>query len=373
MAIYKLFTTKDTFIFSEKPEGNAGNDEILELGGYPNTASIGEASRALLQWSTTDIQNVVNTTISGSNWTASIEMKMAKADSNTPTHSVYAYPMYLPWDAGVGKFDDIITPNTVDKTGAGWTYSKANSLVAWTTSSFAANTTASFSGSKQGGGVWYTGSGGTNMEFEQQFLQNSEMDIDINVTDGVKKIYSQSFDNNGFILKLEDNLEFNVSQSVRNKYFSQNTNTIYPPTLTFSWDDSSYSTGSLNVLTSSEAVIETVNNKGEYPDSGKVRFRFLARDRNPVRIFTTGSIYKTNNALPTASYYGIQDVYTEEMEIPFNTGSTKISCDSTGPYFDLHMDFLQPERYYKILVQSTIDSTTTVFDNDNVFKVVRNG
>ena len=61
------------------------------------------------------------------------------------------------------------------------------------------------------------------------------------------------------------------------------------------------------------------------------------------------------------------------MEIPFDTSFTKISCDSTGPFFDVHMNGLQPERYYKILIKSTLDGTTAVFDNDNVFKVVRNG
>ena len=77
--------------------------------------------------------------------------------------------------------------------------------------------------------------------------------------------------------------------------------------------------------------------------------------------------------MPSGSFYGLQDAFTEEMEIPFDTVFTKISCDSTGPFFDIHMNGLQPERYYKILIKSTLDGTTAVFDNDNVFKVVRNG
>ena len=61
------------------------------------------------------------------------------------------------------------------------------------------------------------------------------------------------------------------------------------------------------------------------------------------------------------------------MVIPFDTNYTKISCDSTGPYFDIYMDGLQPERYYRVLVKSEIDGTNTVIDNGNTFKVVRNG
>jgi hypothetical protein len=34
------------------------------------------------------------------------------------------------------------------------------------------------------------------------------------------------------------------------------------------------------------------------------------------------------------------------------------------------MNGLEPERYYKILIQSTIGNSTIVFDEENVFKVV---
>jgi hypothetical protein len=61
------------------------------------------------------------------------------------------------------------------------------------------------------------------------------------------------------------------------------------------------------------------------------------------------------------------------MIIPFDTQNTKVSCDSTGPYFDIYMDGLQPERYYRVLIKSEIDGTNTVIDNGNTFKVVRNG
>ena len=81
----------------------------------------------------------------------------------------------------------------------------------------------------------------------------------------------------------------------------------------------------------------------------------------------------TNYALPTASYWGLRDENTEEMIVDFNTSYTKISCDSNGPYFDVHMDGLQPERYYRLLIKTTLDGSTTVVDNKNIFKIVRNG
>ena len=61
------------------------------------------------------------------------------------------------------------------------------------------------------------------------------------------------------------------------------------------------------------------------------------------------------------------------MVVNFDTTYTKVSCDSNGPYFDVYMNGLQPERYYRILIKTTLDGSTTVVDNGNVFKVVRNG
>ena len=56
-----------------------------------------------------------------------------------------------------------------------------------------------------------------------------------------------------------------------------------------------------------------------------------------------------------------------------NPEELQISCDSNGPFFDIYMKGLQPERFYRILVKSTLDGSTTVIDDESVFKVVRNG
>ena len=61
------------------------------------------------------------------------------------------------------------------------------------------------------------------------------------------------------------------------------------------------------------------------------------------------------------------------MVVDFSTDFTKISCDGTGSFFDVYMDGLQPERFYRILVKTTLDNSTVVVDNSNIFKVVRNG
>ncbi len=63
---------------------------------------------------------------------------------------------------------------------------------------------------------------------------------------------------------------------------------------------------------------------------------------------------------------------TEEIVVDYDTSYTKISCDSSSNYFDVYMNGLEPERYYKILLKSVMaDGETVVFDNNYIFKVVR--
>ncbi len=371
MAIYRIFPEKDTFIFTETPLGNAGKDEILELGGYPNTSEIGQTSRILIQFSDSDIDNVVNNEIGNTNFSSSINLYLAEASELPVDYTVFGYPIFINgfnWDNGTGKFGDIPT----NKTGASWTYISANEQNAWPTSTHPTGVTSSYKATA-GGGNWYTASNGENVEVSQSHGLNSTHDLTLNVTTAVKQIYNNNLTNRGFILKLQDSLEEHTSASIRLKYFSGDTNTIYPPFLEFKWDDSSYVTGSLSLLSTDQATIDIVNNVGRYADTGKKRFRVISRPKYPTRTFTTSSVYLTDHALPSTSYWGLRDENTEEMIVDFDTEFTKISCDSNGPFFDVHMSGLQPERYYRILIKTELDGSTVIVDNRNIFKVVRNG
>ena len=376
MAVYRIFPDSDTFIFTENVTGNAGLDEINELGGYP-VAGVGQASRILLQFKTGDIQNVINNKVGTNSFTSYLHLSLASAYELPQSYSIYSYPVYDSWKPGVGKYGDV----PVDTSGVSWTYPQGYGDIEtkWTLpneGAMPAGVTGSYgvSGSLGygGGGAWYTGSNGVNLEASKLFNVGADHDVDINITNAVTLHYSESINNNGYILKLQDSVEFDTTSSIRLKYYSADTNTIYPPYLEFRWDDSSYDTGSLSILNNSECFIDITNNKGKYVDEGKQRFRLKARPKYPTRTFSTSSAYTTNYALPTASYWGLRDEFTEEMVVPFNTGSTKISCDSSGPFFDIYMDGLQPERYYRVLLKTELDGSNTVIDNGMTFKVVRN-
>ena len=248
-----------------------------------------------------------------------------------------------------------------------------------TTTPFAAGTSGSLiaSGITEGGGEWYIGNGFTAT---QQFLNGDSLDVNLDVTSIVQKhsaslfggqTYPTGIFNNGFIIKQPEIIEKNTSSSFGEmQYFSTDTHTIYPPKLTFKWDDSSYS-HSGTTLTSGDIFLALYNNKEEFQRKSKQRFRLTTRKRYPDRTFTTTSNYIDTQYLPSTSYYSLRDGETDEVIIPFDTINTKLSADSEGMYFDLHMDGLQPERYYKFQFRTDNNDGIQIFDEDYIFKVVR--
>ena len=178
MAIYKLFSESDAFLVSDSPTANTGKDELLEIGGFQNNFGLGSTIRSLIKFNTSQIQDVVNNTIGSGDWTSNLSVFKAYAYEVPISHSIYAYPVAATWDNGVGKFQDF----PIDTSGVSWKFRRASSNNEWPTASYAANTTGSDVAGQRGGGTWFTGSGGVNLEAEQEFALNESLDLSINVT-----------------------------------------------------------------------------------------------------------------------------------------------------------------------------------------------
>lgn len=367
MAIYRIFPKEDSWITSETPTANTGLDEIVEIGGFEDATGVGRTNRILTKFETADLQEVFQKYPASLNISASLNYFLAEASNLPVSYSIECYPVAQGWDNGKGKYGDI----PIDITGVSWLATRAGGSGSWTTSGFPTNTTASFSTYNPGGGLWYTGSNGVDLKATKTFNIYEDHDISVDVSTAIDVINSGSIPNYGFILKLENNLENNTETNIRLRFFSKDTNTVYPPYLELKWDDSSYSTGSLAVLSTDVATIGIKNNKEKYLNEGKIRFRITSKPKYPTRSFTTSSIYLTNYALPENSYWGVKDEHSEEMVVPFGS-FTKISCDNSGPYFDVFMNSFQPERYYRVLIKTTLDSSEVVYADKNIFKVVRN-
>ena len=277
---------------------------------------------------------------------ASLNLKLANATELPNSYSIFVYPISGGWTNGVGKGDD----QPKDQSGCSWKY-KDDGNEEWVTL----------------GGDFITGTSG-----QVTYDINDDHDLEVDVTSIVSSHFSGSLSNDGMLLKINDDIENNLTASILLKYFSRDTNTVYPPYLEFKWDDTVYSS-SLSELSTDIATVNIKNSKPQYIDSDIVRFRLTARPKYPTRTFSTSSVYLTEHKLPANSYWGIKDEYSGEMIVDFDTTYTKISADDTSSYLDVYMDSLQPERFYRLLIKTTLNNSTFVLDNKNIFKVVRHG
>jgi hypothetical protein len=372
MAVYKIYPYKDTTLYSFYPDANTGLDSIIEVGNSITFEGNSSVFRFLLAFDQDEINDVINTKISSSLWQSNLKCYIANAEGINFNSTLYVYPVSGSWDNGTGNFGD----NPIVSDGVSWNWRTFESGSAWEQSNFQPYVTASFINTNKGGGVWFTGSSNPNLNIvsSQSFDIRSNKDFNVVVTDIVKGWYSSSFSNNGFIIKWDDSIEFSVSSSIQPdlKFFSVDTNTIYPPELEFKWVDYRFNTGSSSqtIINTSQLYASVTENPGFFYPESINKFRINCRPTYPVRTYQTSSVYTNNFYLPTSSYYAIKDLDTNEYIIDFDDQYTQISADSNSSYFTLYMNGLQPERYYKILIKTIVDGNTIILDNNYYFKII---
>ena len=390
---YFEYPTTDTTIYegSITSSINTGLDEILEVSKNVNSSGTTiSVSRALLKFDYSYISSSVQSGIIPSDAKYYLNLYDASSTELAIEQTLETYMISGSWNGGTGTIDR--DPALSD--GASWKYRDNDT-----------DKTEWVSGSTTQGGTWYTSSLDSSYNISSSFnLVYETRDIRMDVTDLVKNhIYSSSvFPNNGFIVKRNNTA---TSQSLHSifdpttatgsaegnstplgnlKFFSRETHTIFPPKLEVEWDDSSWNTGSLSELSSTDLDRLTVyfqNIKPEYKEKSKVKFRVVGRELYPTRGFETTPAALTIKTLPSGSrtieqgtYYSIKDAHTEDVIIPFSTGSI-VSCDSSGNYFNVWMNGFQPERFYrfeiKVVSGSGVDQTSMIYDDDYEFKVVR--
>jgi hypothetical protein len=379
MAVYKLFPTKDATLYSGYQTMNTGLDSIIEAttdfktgnpiqleGANPH------ASRFLIQFDLDEILNVIDVIASGSATKSFLRVYSANARGLTSTSTVVINAVGQNWNMGSGEY--LLDP--LVENGCSWGSRLTSGSGTWTTGTNTLGITGSFSGStNQGGGAWYTASQSPSMSISQSFDYYSTLDINTEVTQIVTNWSSSFFTNYGFIVRQSASQEFinDTNQQTELKFFSRDTNTIYPPQLEVKWDDSTFNTGSSSTteLTTTEALISITNNKEEYYPEEVAKFKINSIEKFPARTFLTSSGYTKNFYLPSgSSLYAIKDSKTNEYLIDFDSQFTKISADANSSFFNVYMNGLEPERYYTALIQITIGNETKIFDDNLTFKVI---
>ena len=391
MAHYFIFPQSDTTLYShpDRSTMNAGYDEVLELVKDRGTSDqYHYPTRILMKFKNEDINTALSlmghdTFTSSLSSSVSLNLIASVSNNLVSTHNINVYAVSQSWDEGTGKYLNLPTGSN----GTSWLYKDdSTSATPWTGSTAGTNWfgtnvwgTGSISSSlvEQGGGTWYTGS---EFQASQQFLAGASLDTDFDVKNIIHKFSASSnagasipdgIENFGFLLKMPDNVEANLSSSFGEiQYFSSNTHTVYPPKLIFKWDDSSYTLPTDGQIKSGSTFVYLYNNKEEYNQNDEVVFKLHIRDKYPKREFATTSNYLNVGFFTTSSFYSIRDAHTEREIIPFDD-YTKLSADANGMFFKIYMKGLQPERYYRLLFKHNHSNGTTIYDNDYYFKVVR--
>ena len=432
MAYYSIFPEKDTTLYSHpsRKEMNSGGDEILELvKERGDTNNILYPSRYVIKFKNeevTKVMELINTkknlgslkfqqqmtrgyindlpNFNGTSFSASLHIYSVNPTNLTTVQNIKLHAVSQSWDEGTGRYSNL--PKTTN--GSSWIYkSSLDSGFKWATSSFGVNATGSISSSliTHGGGNWFINGTGdaeyTGFEYSQQFLTGDSLDINVDIAQlisknyiyhsttaenglykGIKDVFTDddfypwALPNNGLIVKLPDGIELNVSHSLGElNYFSVDTHTIYPPKLTFKWDDSithiSQSVLNPKIKISGSLDVSVYRNKEEYNQNDIATIRLHVRDKYPTRTFSTTSNNLNVGYFTTQSFYSVRDAHTEEEIIPFDSNNTKLSSDNNGMFFKMYMQGLQPERYYRFLFKHINDDGVTVYDNDYHFKIVR--
>jgi hypothetical protein len=332
------FPSKDATIYAELPTKNTGFDEILEVG---KSVDGRYATRAMLAFDVTDISaSLANGTIP-SNASFELKLGLAHAQNLKSQQGIEFITVSETWTEGTGAY----VQDTIQDTD-GVTWVTRDGTVDWTVPGNASGSfVTAVSASKMIG------------------------DFTADLTAQVALWVSGSVSNNGILLKFPNTDEVDTKNLGLIKFFSSNTHTIYAPTLTAKWNSQVYNTGSLLPPPVSSLFAAPSTLQTEYRPGEVVRVDVAARPNVPAKTFSSQSLgYQGRMYLPQTSYYSIIDDMSGTVIVPFDD-SSRINCDSTGPYFIFRVEHMYPERYYRVRLAVRHAGLYQVFDNGYIFKV----
>ena len=296
---YFIFPDIDATLYSASGSKNTGLDEIIEVRkDMKSDGTNVKVSRILMKF---DLSYISSSIVRGliTNPKYYLNLYDANPTDIGYSQSLYAYPVSQSWIEGEGFDSD--DPTTTQ--GASWDYKTGlNEEDFWNPESSSYST--------EQGGTWHKEVYGS-----QSFAWGTE-DMRMDVTPVVNSWLDETYPNEGFIIKRSGSIEVqNIksgSEAEGNSdvlgnfiFFSRQTNTIYPPKLEVEWYDTSWNTGSLDPLSSTNLEDLVFYMKGlrtEYKEKSKMKFRVVGRERYPTKSYSnTSSEYLTVKYLPSGS------------------------------------------------------------------------
>ena len=180
MAVYKIFPEKDATLYEQYPSMNTGLDQILEVSSF-YTLGTRYNSRYLIQFSTTEIQDVLNNTVTGT-WDAYLKNYSATVSGLNTDTNLFIRTVSGSWNMGTGRYSDL----PIVENGCSWDFRTTSGSGNWTSA----------------GGDFYA-----SPVYSQSFAYSNPVDVNVQVTDTIHTWYSASKPNDGFLVKLTSSVE----------------------------------------------------------------------------------------------------------------------------------------------------------------------
>jgi hypothetical protein len=122
-----------------------------------------------------------------------------------------------------------------------------------------------------------------------------------------------------------------------------------------------------------EYIVKIINLKNSYENDEKVRLKMFVRGYDYAPAVVTTASADPDGLVITKGYYRVINDRTNEVVIPFGTGSpesTRLSYDAGGNYFDVYMSSLSPGNVYRLGFLFDVDGERKLVDDKFKFKVV---
>ncbi|HPM21371.1 MAG TPA: hypothetical protein PLY35_09000 [Thermotogota bacterium] len=313
----------DNYILNQLENYNFGYNEILSVGKYKIFGD-SYVKRSLIKYDATAVNNfIINNNIN--DYDLSLHMTVATSSLMNYDTNINLYMLSSSWTEGNGH------EGMTYIEGSTWNYRAEEYYMEW---------------DNPGGDYILSHSVSASLNYDDRY---PDISYDIK---NIHSLYtSGSYTNNGFLLKLDDSLEESVLSPGEIKFYSRHTNTIYKPTINISWDDSSYNTGSMELVNSSDLIIYSNNLKNKVDiENSNIRINLIVKQLYQQKTFNTIASGSIKYALPSTATYSIIEAATNKIIIPHSSYS-KISCDGNKNYINLHNTMFNKKRIYNLYIK----------------------
>ena len=349
MGIYKVFSNKDNTITNafkadlrnRGTQANMGASDILEVFSIYGAQSSGslEQSRIIIDFPIQQIKDAATAGLipaASADRTFKLKLFNAKHSTTVPSDFVIsAHPIQKSWTEGSG----LDMENYSDLDASNWI-------------------SASFGDAWAAPGADFNKSIDHTMAFSTG-LENLEIDISTTVEEWLKWINNNAtgFQPLGLMIKMSGSAEdgSSLKSYYTKRFFGKDTQFFFQrPAIEVQFDNSTQDSSALpDPYSQADKYILNISNlKSSYKKYETPRLKVHSRNKKWQPNIYTKATANAPLDLISEMYYKVTRVADNFEAIPYSTGSSvsfsKVSYNSSGSFFDLRMENLEPNYLYEI-------------------------